>query len=93
MKNLQQNRGITLIALAITIIILLILAGITIGSITGNKGTISQTHQATADAQKQSIVEKIQADLLTEKTKTGKTPTKSELINIIKENGYANDLY
>lgn len=91
MKNLQQNRGITLIALAITIIILLILAGITIGSITGNKGTISQTHQATADAQKQSIVEKIQADLLTEKTKTGKTPTKSELINIIKENGYAKE--
>ena len=91
MKNLQQNRGITLIALAITIIILLILAGITIGSITGNKGTISQTHQATADAQKQSIVEKIQADLLTEKTKTGKTPTKSELIKIIKENGYAKE--
>lgn len=87
----RNTKGITLIALVITVIILLILAGVAIGATVGNKGTIGQTHQATADAQKQSIVEKIQADLLTEKTKTGKTPTKSELINIIKENGYAKE--
>lgn len=87
----RNTKGITLIALVITVIILLILAGVAIGATVGNKGTIGQTHQATADAQKQSIVEKIQADLLTEKTKTGKTLTKSELINIIKENGYAKE--
>ena len=33
----------------------------------------------------------MQADLLNLKTKTGETPTKNDLINIIKENDYAKD--
>lgn len=41
----KENRGITLIALIITIIILLILAGITIASLT-NSGLFSKTQQA-----------------------------------------------
>lgn len=89
MKIIKQDKGITLIALAVTIIILLILAGITITSITGEKGTIEQAYNSTESAQRQSIIEKIQADLLTEKTKNGTIPTKDDLINIIKENGYA----
>ena len=36
-KNTRRNRGITLIALVITVIILLILAGISIAELTGNK--------------------------------------------------------
>lgn len=89
MKIIKQNKGITLIALAITVIILLILAGVAIGSIAGNKGTISEARNSTESAQRNSIIEKIQADLLTEKTKTGTIPTKDDLINVIKENGYA----
>ena len=45
-KILRNNRGITLIALIVTIIVLLILAGVTIGSITGQKGTIKQANDA-----------------------------------------------
>lgn len=89
MKIIKENKGITIIALVITVIILLILAGVTIGSITGNKGTIRQAHNSTESTQRQSIIQKIQADLLTEKTKTGNIPTKDDLINIIKEEGYA----
>ena len=37
MRSLKE-KGITLIALVVTIIILLILAGVTIGMITGNRG-------------------------------------------------------
>ena len=40
-----KNRGITLIALVITIIVLLILAGITIGSIAGNKNLIAEARK------------------------------------------------
>ncbi len=36
----QSSKGITLIALVITIIVLLILAGITIASITGENGIL-----------------------------------------------------
>lgn len=42
-----NNKGITLIALVITIIILLILAGITIGLVTGENGILAQATRAT----------------------------------------------
>ena len=42
LNTLKENKGITLIALIITIIVLLILAGITIGTISGNNSVIEQ---------------------------------------------------
>ena len=36
MLNLRKNKGITLVALVVTIIILLILAGISIATLTGS---------------------------------------------------------
>lgn len=42
-KNIiKQKRGITLIALIVTIIVLLILAGVTIATLTGDNRTINQ---------------------------------------------------
>ena len=57
----RKNEGITLIALVITIIILLILAGITIGTITGNNGIINKAQNAkeeTEIANEKEVVEK-----------------------------------
>ena len=42
----KQNKGITLIALVVTIVILLILAGITIAALTGDNGLIGKTGEA-----------------------------------------------
>ena len=58
-ENLKRKRGITLIALVITIVILLILAGITIASLNGNNGLFARAKQArqnTLDAQKKENV-------------------------------------
>ena len=44
--NLEKNKGITLIALVITIIILLILTGVSIAMLTGNNGILSQASKA-----------------------------------------------
>ena len=41
--KLEKSKGITLIALVITIIVLLILAGITIASITGENGILRKS--------------------------------------------------
>ena len=60
-KNTRKEQGITLIALVITIIILLILAGITISAITGDNGIIRNTKNAkeeTEIANEKEIVEK-----------------------------------
>lgn len=83
MKNiLKKEQGITLVALVTTIIILLILSGITIGTLASKKGLINEANQNSEAAQKETIIEKIEADLYSEKTITGKTPTKEKLKEI-----------
>lgn len=55
-KSLEANRGITLIALVITIVVLLILAGVTIATLTGDNGILTKAQEAktkTEEAQKQ----------------------------------------
>lgn len=89
---MRNNKGVTLISLAITIIVLLILASITIGSIRDKKGIVKEAESSSAETEKESIIEKIEADLYNEKIKTGKKPTKSELKKIIEENGYSETL-
>ena len=61
-KNLlRKNRGITLIALVITIIVLLILAGVTIAWVVGDNGIISRSNEAknTTNKKKLQDVEKL----------------------------------
>ena len=84
----KNNKGITLIALVVTIIVMIILTSITITALSGKKSTINQTTDIAESAQKESIIEKIEADLLQEKIKTGNTPTKNDLKRIIQENSF-----
>ena len=45
-QNLKENKGITLIAMVITIIVLLILAGVSIAMLTGENGILTQAQRA-----------------------------------------------
>lgn len=45
-KNIDKKRGITLIALVVTIVIILILAGITIAMVKGDNGILANTKHA-----------------------------------------------
>ena len=45
-KEQLKSRGITLIALVITIIVLLILAGVSIATLTGDSGIITKAEEA-----------------------------------------------
>ena len=60
MKNRKmQEKGITLIALVVTIIVLLILAGISISMLTGQNGILnraSEAKQNTGTAQTEELV-------------------------------------
>ena len=62
MKNLKKNGGITLVALVITIIILLILAGISIQAIT-NTGIFAQANNAKRESEIANIKEQIVLDI------------------------------
>ena len=85
---LKKNKGITLIALIVTVIVLIILAGISVTTLTGKKGIINQARTTAEEAQRESIIEKIESDLLKEKTITGNIPSKEDLKRIIQENEY-----
>ena len=58
--NLKSNKGVTLVALIITIIVLLILAGVTINVVVGGEGTVekaSEAKNATENSNNKAIVE------------------------------------
>ena len=60
MIKLNKNEGITLIALVITIIVLLILAGISIATLTGENGLLSKATTAKEETKKAEIREEIE---------------------------------
>lgn len=55
-----KNQGITLIALVITIIILLILAGVTIMTLTGENGILIKANTAKNRTDEETAREKVQ---------------------------------
>ena len=65
----QNKRGVTLVALAITIIIMLLLAGIVIQMTLGDNGLIAKSTQAKIDQAKEELYETARLEYLTLKTK------------------------
>ena len=63
-EKLKGRNGITLIALVITIIVLLILAGVTIASITGENGILSKATNARDNNAKASAEERVKTEVL-----------------------------
>ena len=69
MMRKRQENGITLIALVITIIVLLILAGISIAMLTGQNGILNRASEAqekTGTAQTEELVKLSVTDALTQ---------------------------
>lgn len=72
-------KGITLIALVVTIVVLLILAGITIGTLTGDKGIVNEANLAKKQAEIVALEEQIEAAILIAKQKY-REPTLEQVI-------------
>ena len=63
-KRMQKNsKGITLIALVITIIVLLILAGVTIATLTGDNGILNQAGKAKDKTTEAESIERVQVEV------------------------------
>ena len=69
-EKLKGRKGITLIALVITLIVLLILAGVSIAMLTGENGILTQATSAKEKTEKAGIIERAQTDLLGQQVKT-----------------------
>ena len=69
MNTKKKNaRGITLIALVITIIVLLILAGITINALSGENGILKRATQAKSKTGRSNVLEQINLAIITART-------------------------
>ena len=87
-KNCRKkyNRGITLIALVITIIILIILAGISIAGLTGENSIIKKAMTAKDETEKDSIIESVQLDIArAERDNKNGSLDKTQLIEILEK--------
>lgn len=60
---MKNQKGITLIALVITIIVLLILAGVTIAMLTGENGILNKATGAVSDTEKATAEEAIKMEV------------------------------
>ena len=59
MRKLRESKGITLIALVITILVLLILAGVAISMLAGENGIITKTNSAKTENEKATVEEQV----------------------------------
>lgn len=82
--NFRERKGITLIALVITIVILLILAGITINSLSDN-GLFGKTKEAKKEAEYAQAQEEINMKILEAQMNKNGEATLEDLVKVLKE--------
>ena len=81
---MKNQRGITLIALVITIIVLLILAGVTISMVVGDNGILTKADKSKTNTERAKIVELARVDVVGQQGENlNSRLRKSELIDIL----------
>lgn len=89
--NRRGQKGITLVALVVTIIILIILAGISINLVLGDNGIITKTKQGKEDYIKAQLKEELElkiAEIEMKKIEQGRELTREDLLDL-REQGAA----
>ena len=86
---MRNQRGITMIALVITIIVLIILAGISILGARKDEDTtiLDEAYRAQEESAESAWIEKISLEVMREKSSSKGGLTKAALVNILEEYG------
>ena len=67
----EKNKGITIVALVVTIIVLLILAAVSIATLTGENGILTKARTAKEETEKATAVEKVKVEVMGSFDKNG----------------------
>ncbi len=90
MEKIKNSKGITLIVLVITIIVLLILAGVSIATITGQNGVLIKANSAKEETTKGQVLEELKIIITEAETdffaKKERVPTLKELSEYLRDN-------
>ena len=87
-KNLGQKRGITLIALVITIIVLLILAGVTIATLMGDNGVLTKSSEAKIKDNHAKVFEALGLESQTHRIEEETNSSTKDLITYLQGKGF-----
>ena len=83
--GIQNNKGITLIALVVTIVILIILGGISISMLTGQNGILKKSQQAKEKTEISNELENVKLTTFSALTQNGTLIEKEEFQNILSQ--------
>lgn len=83
-KKIKQTEGITLIALVITIIVLLILAGISIAMLTGDNGLLTKAKESEIKTDIATTKEQIKIEIMGNLSENGKY-TNTDVVNAVRK--------
>ena len=86
-----KNGGITLIALVITIIVLLILVGVTIATLMGDNGILNKATKADISTENATVLEQLQLKVMDYKIELESTNAYEEILSLLKQDGYVNE--
>ena len=67
---MKNNKAITMISLVVTIVILIILAGVSINMVVGDNSLVNISKKEANESEKKSLIEEIRMELLDEKVET-----------------------
>ena len=84
---LKEKRGITLVALVVTIVVLLILAGVSLNLVLGNEGILTRSKESKTKTEIAEVKEKAQLDITEIQTLNGGKITYSELKKTLEKYG------
>ena len=83
-KKVKGQGGITLVALVVTIVVLLILAGITIALVFADNGVVDKAQQAAADSNKGTIADNIQGYIVSKQMEAIQNNTSQDITTDLK---------
>ena len=89
-QELKESKGITLVALVVTIIVLLILASVTLAMITGENGIIAKAKEAKEKTEKATWEERIDLAII-EAEGEKRNPTLEDVIDKLYDNDIIDD--
>lgn len=90
-QMIEKERGITLIALIITIIVLLILAGVSIAMLTGENGILNRAEEVSYVESQAKLTEVVGLSIAESLMYMENEHTIDEVISTAKDNGYITD--
>ena len=79
LKNVKGQKGITLVALVVTIVVLLILAAVTISLVFAQNGVVTKAQEAAKESNKGTIADNIQGYVVSKQMEVLQSNTEQEI--------------